>query len=434
LFLSLTHLPIKINYHRSITMADNNNNNNNNSNIVSSNSHEAPAVHLAACINNVAELKRLIEEEGHSPTLTFDYVYRREGRDDRISTRSPLILATQSGATDAMLYLLNDCKVDPNIAYSRGERAIHEALFAENTACLRLLLKHGADINAPTADGTSLLMMAVIDGNEELFTALLESKDCDVNLARNNGATALDEAVMSKKWHFAKMLLERGARPFLVFSDGWVIWLDEFLTYGRYEDAPEDFVKLVKAIVGEAHRANLLHRYRQVQDMRYKFAAASNWFLEVEQSELEAAASAHIPCCLLSRTLDKNGKWLEEPKQLPRVTLSPPPPPPRRSKRKRTEAEVEEEEQKEKERETYLAVVEYITGAQEEAVPVWVAEGEEEREGRPRIRMLDEHFIELMEMMLPAWDDNEQKRGKKAKNYERVRGCEREEEKEEQFM
>jgi hypothetical protein len=189
--------------------------------------------------------------------------------------------------------------------------------------------------------------------------------------------------------------------------------LDESLADDeKYEDAPEDFVKLVKAIVGEANRTIRLFRSRQIQDTRYKFIAASNWSLEGGRSEMEAAASAHIPCHLLSRILDKNGKWLEELKPLPSVTLSPSPP--GRSKRKRTEAEVEEEEKRKKERETCLAVVEYITGLQEEVVPVWVAEGEEEREGRPRRRMLDEIFVELMEMMLPAWDDNEQKQGKKA--------------------
>ena len=395
----------------------NNNNNNNNNNAASSNSLEAPAVHAAACLNDVQELKRLIEEEGHSPSLTFDYVYHEEGQDDRITTHSPLTVAVQTGATEAVAYLLNDCNVDPNIAYNGGERAIHEAVGMNRADCLRLLLKHGADPNALAANGISPLMFAVIVSNEECFTVLLESENCDVNLATTDrGVTALDRALSSKNWHFAKMLLERGARPFFTLRNERLMWLDEFFTCGGCEEAPEDFVKLAMAIVGEAHRTNLLHRSRQVQDMRYKFVAACQWSTESEQIGIEDFASAQIPCHLLSRILDKNGKLLEleEVKPLPRVTLSPLPPPPRRSKRKRAEAEVEEEEQKEKERETCLAVVEYITGAQEEEVPMWVAEGEEEREGRPRRRMLDEIFVELMEMMLPAWDDNEQKRGKKA--------------------
>ena len=114
-------------------MADNNNNNNINATLVG---QAVPDVHAAAYMNEVENLKRLIEEEGHSPTLTFDYVYHQKGQDDISTPYSPLDVAIIAGATEAMAYLLEDCKVDPNTFNSGGYTAIHEAVKGGRTDCL----------------------------------------------------------------------------------------------------------------------------------------------------------------------------------------------------------------------------------------------------------------------------------------------------------
>jgi hypothetical protein len=338
-------------------------------------------------------------------------VRQREGEEDYRYTFAPLNVAVISEATEAMAYLLEDCKVDPNIANNLGERALYDALRTKQTDCLRLLLKHGADVNAPTADGTSPLMLAVQQNHEESLNILLDHGDCDVDYTDDEGLSALSGAIFDENWHFAKTLLERGARPLFMHSDGWIMWLDTLLASEEYEDAPEDFVKMAKAIVGEAYRTSCLLRSRQIEQARHTFIINCVRPSGRTRSKARLGALAQMPSHLRTRVLDESGRRLKEPEPLPRVTLSPLPPPPRRSKRKRTEAEVEEEERKMKEKETCLAVLEYTLGVQEQ--PMWVTEREEERGGRPRRRMIDEHYIELMEMMLPAWDNNEYKRGKK---------------------
>lgn len=97
-------LHMKIHYHRPIEMADINNNNNN----AAGNTANIPPVHRAACMNNVQELKRLIEEEGHSPTSLFGNVRQQDGEGPDICTwTSPFSLAMANGDIKTVTYLLD---------------------------------------------------------------------------------------------------------------------------------------------------------------------------------------------------------------------------------------------------------------------------------------------------------------------------------------
>jgi ankyrin repeat protein len=202
-------------------MADNNNNNNN----AADNIADIPPVHRAACMNNVQELKRLIEEEGHSPTSLFGNV-RQDGEGRDIWTWAyPLSLAMANGAIKAVTYLLDDCGVSPNTMNPYGSRPIHEVTCYNKIALLRLFLKRGANPNALTLGGASALMFAVKHKRDKALTVLLENEDCDVNIADSRGKTALYRALMKKSGNTSRSSSNMAQDPSLSGSgalNGWM--------------------------------------------------------------------------------------------------------------------------------------------------------------------------------------------------------------------
>ncbi|KAH0436653.1 hypothetical protein CcaCcLH18_04210 [Colletotrichum camelliae] len=63
---------------------------------------------------------------------------------------------------------------DPNIYNGEGRTAIHEAIKRQNLEGVRFLIRHGADPDRASQDGLVPLHAALYEGDEEMFSVLLE--------------------------------------------------------------------------------------------------------------------------------------------------------------------------------------------------------------------------------------------------------------------
>ena len=99
----------------------------------------------------------------------------------------PLMHAAWRGNADAIKWLLAKGARINNAALRWG--ALHYAVFAGHDKVASLLLDHGADINARSTNGSSVLMMAVYEGHEALVRQLLaRGADRSVKNDRDEGA------------------------------------------------------------------------------------------------------------------------------------------------------------------------------------------------------------------------------------------------------
>ena len=74
----------------------------------------------------------------------------------------------------------------------------------------RLLIEHGANINAKLYDGTTALMLAVNRGDLDLVRFLVQ-KGADINAKAKDGTTALWNSLIGSHGPILRYLLENGA-------------------------------------------------------------------------------------------------------------------------------------------------------------------------------------------------------------------------------
>lgn len=80
-----------------------------------------------------------------------------------------------------------------------------------NLGELKQALEKGADVNAKTQDGMTLLMDAARDGDTTFVQELLAQKGIEVNAKNDNGITALMFAATWRQTKIVKLLLAAGA-------------------------------------------------------------------------------------------------------------------------------------------------------------------------------------------------------------------------------
>jgi ankyrin repeat protein len=86
---------------------------------------------------------------------------------------------------------------------------------------LKLLIEHGADVNAKRPqEGSTVLMIACKQGNVRLVDLLLK-KGADVNSANVNGWTALMAAAADGHTEIVRLLLAHGADVNAKHAYGW---------------------------------------------------------------------------------------------------------------------------------------------------------------------------------------------------------------------
>ena len=83
--------------------------------------------------------------------------------------------------------------------------ALHYAVFAGHANLAGLLLEMGADINARSTNGSSVLMMAVYEGHEDLVKELLR-RGADPGIRNDRGDGALEWAFKFQRLGIARMI------------------------------------------------------------------------------------------------------------------------------------------------------------------------------------------------------------------------------------
>jgi hypothetical protein len=99
----------------------------------------------SAATNNVAQLKRLIEQKGF-------------GVDEYYGGMTPLIVAAAANRYEAILYLLGrGADIDAKDGTSEGKTALIHAVAHGHLGIVECLLKNGADFTAKTKNGENAL-------------------------------------------------------------------------------------------------------------------------------------------------------------------------------------------------------------------------------------------------------------------------------------
>lgn len=124
---------------------------------------------------------------------------------------TPLMMAALYGDT-ALVKTLLDAGADPTVANDVGATALHWAAGEPDT--VRILIAHGADVDARSTDGrTPLLVAASIRGNSPAVSLLLDkgANPSAASAAGYGAITAVTEAAKQGDEPMLRLLLARGA-------------------------------------------------------------------------------------------------------------------------------------------------------------------------------------------------------------------------------
>jgi hypothetical protein len=169
-------------------------------------------------------------DEGMSP----DFMGSRIG--------TGLMIAAWEGKLDLMrLFVARGA--DVNKMNANGESAIALAAWRGNLEAVKWLLDNGARINAPRRKW-SALHYAVFAGREEVADFLI-AQGADINAQSTNGSTVLMMSVYEGHTALAKKLIEKGAdrTPRNDWGDGALQWAmrHDRLEIARMVSNPEEF-------------------------------------------------------------------------------------------------------------------------------------------------------------------------------------------------
>lgn len=130
--------------------------------------------------------------EGNVPLM--ELLFSRGADINAVNSRGEqaLLLAAWKGKLPAVKWLLEHGAATnrPPLQWT----ALHYAVFAGQKEVAEYLMDQGADINARSPNGSSVLMMAAYEGKDELAIRLME-RGADPKIRNENGNTALDWAM-----------------------------------------------------------------------------------------------------------------------------------------------------------------------------------------------------------------------------------------------
>ena len=125
---------------------------------------------------------------------------------------TPLMSAAESGYADIVKYLAEETSADVNARDIENWTAlIWASINKGHPDVVKVLLEHGADVNAVNNDGAGALMLASKVGDVDIVKLLLASK-ANVNLVSKEGKTALMSAKKEGHGEIVKLLEQAGAR------------------------------------------------------------------------------------------------------------------------------------------------------------------------------------------------------------------------------
>ncbi|XP_048865095.1 ankyrin repeat domain-containing protein 50 [Brienomyrus brachyistius] len=152
--------------------------------------------------------------EGHADVVEL-LMRRGTDTDVRDAEGKPLLyLLMLEGRLDIAALLVEKGGAPLESRDAEGRTALHVASWRGDLEGMTLLLRHGADPNAPDGEGRTPLHSMAWRGYSTAARLLLESKGALVDLAcRQQGATALCIAAQEGHALVVSVLLEKGANP-----------------------------------------------------------------------------------------------------------------------------------------------------------------------------------------------------------------------------
>jgi len=157
-----------------------------------------------------------------------------------------------------------------------------EAASAGNADIVRLLLEHGADVNAQSSSGNTPLMYACAGGHEEVVTLLLEA-NANVEDHNENGHTPLMEAASAGHVGVAKILLSHGAGINTHSNE----FKESALTLACYKGHLEMVRFLLEAGADQEHKTDEMHTALM--------EASMDGHVEVARLLLDSGAQVNMP-------------------------------------------------------------------------------------------------------------------------------------------
>ena len=121
---------------------------------------------------------------------------------------NPLMLAVRNGQIDCVKMLLKH-KADVNVSVDGGWNPIMWAIRAGGVEMVNILLEAGADITVKTLGGWSLVHLAIFQDNDECLNILFE-RGLDIKCSDSLKLAPLFFAASMKALNCFKFLLERG--------------------------------------------------------------------------------------------------------------------------------------------------------------------------------------------------------------------------------
>src|SRR5215467_4398748 len=190
-----------------------------------------------------------------------------------------LMNASRTGSVDAIKLLL-DRGANVNAKESeRGQTALMWAVLENHADAVKLLLARGADINAKTtartikgeytparpaaASGPGIIRQRALPTAEGGMTALLLDSGADIQLASANDTSPLIIAILNGQTEIASYLLNRGANPNAIdaYKRGPLFAAIELRNFNheKYSDLPTDGhdpLGLIKALLARGANPN----------------------------------------------------------------------------------------------------------------------------------------------------------------------------------
>ena len=121
----------------------------------------------------------------------------------------PLILASQQGRSDVVLFLIQQ-NAALDIIDQYGNNGLWAACYAENSECIDALILAGVDINHQnSASGATALIFAASSGREAVVEQLLMA-GADPDIKTHDDFTALDLASTRKILKLLSKLVKSG--------------------------------------------------------------------------------------------------------------------------------------------------------------------------------------------------------------------------------
>jgi hypothetical protein len=151
------------------------------------------------------------------PTPLIQRIYRGDRAGAELEARTlPSLDVFEAAALGALEALIERCEEDARcIAAYRddGWTALHFAAYYGNTACVKDLVRRGADIEARARNGTAATpLLSACAGNHTDAAQALVAAGADVNAVQHGGYHPLDSALQHGNTKLAHVLRRAGAR------------------------------------------------------------------------------------------------------------------------------------------------------------------------------------------------------------------------------